>query len=74
LYVSVISLVYIASLVVVIWAIADIVRQPSYLMSRNRKLGWGLAIGLGWLALGFVGAIVAGVYLAVVRTRRRALR
>jgi tetrahydromethanopterin S-methyltransferase subunit F len=72
--VSVISLVYIASLIIVIWAIVDIIRQPSYLMSRNRKLGWGLAAGLGWLILGFVGAIVAGVYLLVVRTRLRALR
>jgi protein-S-isoprenylcysteine O-methyltransferase Ste14 len=72
--VSVISLVYIASLVIVIWAIVDIVRQPSYLMNRNRKLGWGLATGVGWLVLGIVGAIVAGVYLFVVRTRLRALR
>jgi hypothetical protein len=71
---SAISLVYIASLVIVIWAIVDIVRQPSYLMSRNRKLAWGLAIGLGWLVLGFVGAIVAGVYLLVARARLRALR
>jgi tetrahydromethanopterin S-methyltransferase subunit F len=72
--VSVISLVYIASLIIVIWAIIDIVRQPSYLMSRNRKLGWGLAAGLGWLILGFVGAIVAGVYLLFVRARLRAAR
>jgi protein-S-isoprenylcysteine O-methyltransferase Ste14 len=72
--VSFVSLVYIASLIIVIWAIIDIVRQPSYLMSRNRKLGWGLATGLGWLVLGFVGAIVAGVYLFVIRTRMRALR
>ncbi len=71
---SFVSLVYIASLIIVIWAIIDIVRQPSYLMSRNRKLGWGLATGLGWLVLGFVGAIVAGVYLFVIRTRMRALR
>jgi tetrahydromethanopterin S-methyltransferase subunit F len=72
--VSVVTLVYIASLIIVVWAVADIVRQPSYLMSRNRKLGWGLAAGLGWLILGFVGAIVAGVYLIVVRTRLRSLR
>jgi hypothetical protein len=71
---SVISLVYIASLVIVVWAIVDIVRQPSYLMSRNRKVGWGLAAGVGWLVFGVVGAIVAGVYLLVVRTRLRALR
>ncbi len=71
---SVVSLVYIASLIIVIWAIVDIVRQPSYVMTRNRKLGWGLATGLGWLVLGLVGAVVAGVYLFVVRTRLRALR
>jgi hypothetical protein len=72
--VSVVTLVYIASLIIVVWAVADIVRQPSYLMSLNRKLGWGLAAGLGWLILGFVGAIVASVYLIVVRTRLRSLR
>ena len=71
---SVISLIYIASLIIVIWAITDIVRQPSYLMSRNRKLGWALAAGLGWLALGFVGAMVACVYLIVVRRRLRSFR
>ncbi len=71
---SFISLLYIASLIIVVWAIADIVRQPGYVMSRNRKLGWCLAAGLGWLVFGFVGAIVAGVYLIVVRTRLRALR
>jgi tetrahydromethanopterin S-methyltransferase subunit F len=72
--VSILSLIYFASLIIVIWAIADIVRQPNYLMSRNRKLAWGLAIGLGWLVLGFVGAIVAGIYLSVVRARLRAVR
>ncbi len=71
---SVISLVYIATLIIVVWAIVDIVRQPSYLMSRNRKVGWGLATGVGWLVFGVVGAIVAGVYLLVVRTRLRSLR
>jgi tetrahydromethanopterin S-methyltransferase subunit F len=71
---SVISLIYIASLIVVVWAIVDIVRQPSWLMSRNQKLGWGLAAGLGWFLLGLVGAVVAAVYLIVIRTRLRSLR
>jgi tetrahydromethanopterin S-methyltransferase subunit F len=71
--VAIISLIYVASLIIVIWAIVDIIRQPSYLMSRNRKLGWGLATGLGWLLLGLVGAIVAGVYFIVVRPRLRSV-
>jgi hypothetical protein len=38
--VYVISLVYVESLIIVVWAIVDIVRQPRYLMTRDRKLGW----------------------------------
>jgi tetrahydromethanopterin S-methyltransferase subunit F len=72
--VTLISLIYFVSLIIVIWAIVDIVRQPSYLMSRNRKLGWGLAAALGWFLLGLVGAVIAGIYLFVVRTRLRSVR
>ena len=65
-----ISLVlYVVSFVLVAWAIFDIVRQPAWRMSRNRKLGWGLAAGIGWFFLGLVGAIVACVYLFAIRPR-----
>lgn len=40
----------------------------------GRKLGWGLASGVGWLFLGLIGAIVAGVYLVGVRPRLSSLR
>lgn len=71
---TVVSVIYVASLIFVIWAIVDIVRQPSWRMSRGRKLGWGLASGVGWLFLGLIGAIVAGVYLVGVRPRLSSLR
>ena len=67
------SVVYVVSLIFVAWAVIDIVRQPAWKMGRNRKLGWSLAAVVGWLFLGFVGAIVAGVYLIGVRPRLRAI-
>ncbi len=60
---------YVVSFVLVGWAIFDIVRQPAWKMSRNRKLAWGLGAGVGWFFLGFVGAIVAAIYLFGVRPR-----
>lgn len=62
-------LLYAASLILVIWAISDIIRQPQRKMGRNRKLSWGLAVGIGWLFLGFVGAGIAAFYLIGVRPR-----
>jgi hypothetical protein len=67
--VGITSVVYIASLVFVVWAIQDIVRQPSWKMSRKRKLAWGVTAGIGWFFLGIIGAAVAGVYLIGVRPR-----
>ena len=64
------AVVYPASLVGVIWAIADIIGQPTWRMDRGRKLTWLWPCALGWLLLGgIVGGVVAVIYLARVRPK-----
>lgn len=69
-----VTVLYIVSLVIVVWAVVDIVRQPTWRMSGGRKLAWGASCILGWLVLGLVGAVVAGFYLGMVRPRLPAAR
>ena len=71
---ALVTVLYIVSLVVVVWAVVDIVRQPTWRMSGGRKLAWVASCILGWLLLGLVGAVVAGIYLGVVRPRLSAVR
>ena len=64
------AVIYPASLVLVIWAIVDIIGQPTWRMNRGRKLTWLWPCALGWLLLGgVVGGIVAVVYLTGVRPK-----
>jgi hypothetical protein len=65
----VIPILYLASLVFVIWAVADIVNQPAWRMSRGRKLAWIWPSVLGWLVLGVVGGVVSVIYLTAVKRR-----
>jgi uncharacterized integral membrane protein len=66
---GVIPLLYVGSLIFVIWAVADIVNQPAWRMSRGRKLTWLWPCVLGWLLLGVVGGVVSVIYLTTVKTR-----
>lgn len=63
------TLLYVGSLVLVVWAVVDIVRQPGWRLSMARKLGWGIGAVVGWLVLGLIGALVAAMYLFGVRRR-----
>jgi hypothetical protein len=65
----VIPVLYLASLVFVVWAVADIINQPTWRMSRGRKLAWIWPCVLGWLVLGIVGGVVSAIYLTTVKTR-----
>lgn len=65
----VLSILYIASIVLVIWAVVDVARRPSWAMSTGRKAAWIAGFVIGWLLLGLVGGILAAVYLGVVRKR-----
>jgi hypothetical protein len=62
-------LIYAASLLLVGWAIVDIVRRPSNEMPAGRKAVWIICSVVGWLLFGIVGAAVAIVYLVGPRKR-----
>jgi cytochrome c oxidase assembly factor CtaG len=66
---SVWGLVYIASLVLVIWAIVDLARRPASALPPGRKVLWIVGLVAGWFLFGLVGAIIAVVYLAGTRKR-----
>jgi type II secretory pathway component PulF len=69
------ALVYPASLVLVVWAVVSIMRQPLWRMSRGRKLAWVWPCVLGWIFLGgIVGGIVAAIYLAGVKPKLPAIQ
>jgi len=63
------GVLYLVSLIFVVWAVADIVNQPAWRMSRGRKLTWIWPCVLGWLVLGVVGGVVSVIYLTTVRKR-----
>lgn len=67
-------LVYAASLLLVGWAIVDIVRRPSDEMPTGRKVVWIICSVVGWLLFGIVGAAVAVVYLIGPRRRMNVQR
>jgi hypothetical protein len=68
------ALVYAVSLLLVGWAIVDIVRRPSHQLPTGRKALWIICSVVGWLLFGIVGAAVAVVYLIGPRKRMNAQR
>jgi cytochrome c oxidase assembly factor CtaG len=62
-------LIYIASLVLVIWAIVDLARRPASALPPGRKVLWIVGLVVGWFFFGLVGAIIAVAYLAGTRKR-----
>jgi hypothetical protein len=52
-------LIYIASFVVVIWAIVDLARRPAGVLPPGRKVPWILSLVAGWFLFGVVGAIMS---------------
>ena len=71
---SVTWLIYGVSLMLVMWAVLDIVRRPSNELPTGRKAVWILGAAVGWLFLGIAGAFVAVVYLVGPRRRMNAQR
>ena len=67
-------LVYGASLVLVMWAVYDMARRPSDVLSPKSKAIWAIATIAGWLVLGIVGAFIAAVYLIGPRRRMNAAK
>ena len=65
---------YAASFVVVLWAVVDVARRPSVLMTPGRKAVWIVAFVVGWLVFGLIGGALAAVYLVGPRRRLNAGR
>jgi hypothetical protein len=60
-------ILFLVSLGVVIWAIADVARQPA--LSPMGKTGWIVGLVVGTFLFGIIGLVIAVVYLAGVRPR-----
>jgi uncharacterized membrane protein YqjE len=67
-------LLYLLSLIVVIWAVVDVARRPAPEMPSQKKALWIIGSIAGWLLFGLVGAVVAVFYLVGPRRRLNAGR
>jgi len=65
---------YAASFVAVLWAVVDVARRPTVLMTPGRKAVWIVAFVVGWLVFGLIGSALAAVYLVGPRRRLNAGR
>jgi hypothetical protein len=65
----VVVLIFLVSLGVVIWAIADVARQPASAISPMGKTGWIVGLVVGTFLFGVIGLVIAIIYLAAVRPR-----
>jgi cytochrome c oxidase assembly factor CtaG len=66
--------VYVVSLVLVMWAVVDVSRRPNSQLPARNKAAWIIGSVVGWLLLGIVGAFVAAVYLVGPRRRMNSQR
>ncbi len=62
-------LIPLAILALVIWAIVDVARRPTEVLSRGAKTAWIAGLVLSTLLFEIVGVVVALVYLVGVRPR-----
>ncbi len=62
-------IIALAILALIVWAIVDVVRKPSTVLSSGRKAAWITGLVLGALLFEIVGAVIALVYLIGVRPR-----
>lgn|GEM_PF-1452214 len=65
---------YCGSLVLVIWAVADVARRSVYEIPHHKKTLWIIGSIAGWLLFGVGGAVVACCYLLGPRRRLNAMR
>jgi len=62
-------LIPLAILALVIWAIVDVSRRPTSVLSRGAKTAWIVGLVAGTLLFSIAGVVVAIVYLVGVRPR-----
>jgi uncharacterized membrane protein YqjE len=65
---------YVASLVLVVWTVYDAARRPAQVLPPRQKAAWIIGSAVGWLLFGIVGAVVAIFYLVGPRRRMNAQR
>jgi uncharacterized membrane protein len=62
-------LIPLAILALVIWAIVDVAKRPSNVLSSGAKTAWIIGLVVGTLLFGVVGVVLALVYLIGIRPR-----
>jgi hypothetical protein len=62
-------LIPLAILALVIWAIVDVAKRPTSVLSRGAKTAWIVGLVAGTLLFSIAGVVVAIVYLVGVRPR-----
>jgi hypothetical protein len=67
-------LLYLVSLVLVLWTVTDVARRPQSELPLRNKAAWIVGSTVGWLLFGIVGAFIAAVYLVGPRRRMNAHR
>jgi hypothetical protein len=67
-------LLYVVSLVLVLWTVTDVARRPQSELPMRQKAAWIIGSAVGWLLLGIVGAFIAAVYLIGPRRRMNSQR
>jgi uncharacterized membrane protein YqjE len=67
-------LLYLVSLVLVLWTVVDVARRPQSVLPLRNKVLWIVGSTVGWLLFGIVGAFIAAVYLVGPRRRLNAQR
>ncbi len=65
----ILGVLYMISIVPVVWAIVDMARRPVWQFSRLRKLTWAVLLGFGLVFLWPVGPAASIIYLTVLRRR-----
>jgi hypothetical protein len=66
------SLLYLASVGLVVWAVVDVARRPRFVMPTGQKAAWIIGLVAGWFVVGVLGGVIAAVYLWFIRPRMAA--
>lgn len=71
----VVAIIFLAGLVIPIWAIADAASRPTqaFAVAGSSKAMWISLIVVFWLITGVIGFVLACVYLASIRPRVKAV-
>jgi hypothetical protein len=66
---SIFPILVLVGLGLIVWAIVDVARRPTGVLSPRAKTAWIIGLVVGTLLFGLIGVITAVVYLVAVRPR-----